>query len=72
MPMDGHGITGLIAPRAVAIATGHQDQASDMVFAGEQNIKAAMPVFELLGAPDNLRHIYRWARHTAALGCGAS
>eukprot|EP00037_Helgoeca_nana_P029676 m.357851 g.357851 ORF g.357851 m.357851 type:complete len:314 (+) comp28027_c0_seq13:203-1144(+) len=59
MPMDGHGVVGMIAPRACAIATGRQDQASDMVFAGEQNIKEAAKVYALLGTPQYPVNIYR-------------
>lgn len=63
MPMDGHGVVGLIAPRFAAIATGHQDQASDMIFAGEMNLKAALEPYALLGKPENLRHVYRYGQH---------
>jgi hypothetical protein len=63
MPMDGHGVVGLIAPRACAIATGHQDPASDMIFADEMNLKAAGLAYELLGARDQLRNIYRYGGH---------
>lgn len=39
MPIDGHGVLGLVAPRHCAVATGHQDEASDMIFADEQNLR---------------------------------
>eukprot|EP00947_MAST-08B_sp_MAST-8B-sp1_P005841 g5841.t1 len=48
MPIDGHGVLGLCAPRACAIATAHNDHASDMVFADEQNLKAAHAVYRFL------------------------
>ena len=63
MPIDGHGVVAMIAPRACVIATAHQDQASDMVFAGEQNIKAASEVYELYGKEANLRNLYRPGQH---------
>eukprot|EP00040_Diaphanoeca_grandis_P027832 m.159300 g.159300 ORF g.159300 m.159300 type:complete len:763 (+) comp31130_c0_seq2:1-2289(+) len=63
MAMDGHGVLAAIAPRAAAIATGHQDEASDMTFAGEMNIRAASAVFSLLNASQNVRNIYRYGRH---------
>lgn len=43
MPMDGHGVLGLCAPRACAIATAHADSC-DYTFAGEMNIKEASTV----------------------------
>ena len=43
MPMDGHGVLGLCAPRACAIATAHADSC-DYSFAGEMNIKEAAKV----------------------------
>lgn len=43
MPMDGHGVLGLCAPRACAIATAHADNC-DYTFAGEMNIKEALTV----------------------------
>ena len=63
--MDGHGVLASIAPRFAAIATGHQDQASDMIFAGEMNIRAAGKVYELFGptAKSKLRNIYRYGQH---------
>jgi hypothetical protein len=41
--MDGHGVLGLCAPRACAIATAHADSC-DYTFAGEMNIKEASTV----------------------------
>ena len=63
MPIDGHAIVGLCAPRHCAIATGHQDFASDMVFADEMNIAEAARPYRLLGADDALRNIYRYGPH---------
>ena len=62
MPMDGHGVLGLCAPRACAIATAHADSC-DYTFANEQNIKESMKVYQLLGKEKNLRLIYRYGQH---------
>ena len=62
MPMDGHGVLGLCAPRACAIATAHADNC-DYTFAGEMNIKEASKVYRLLGKPENVRNIYRYGQH---------
>ena len=61
--MDGHGVLGLCAPRACAIATGHQDKESDITFANEMNVAEASKVFKLLGVPGNLGLIYRTGDH---------
>ena len=37
--MDGHGVVGLIAPRAAAIADGWTDHEGDTTFADEMNVK---------------------------------
>ena len=68
MPVDGHAILGLIAPRRVLIATGRHDFESDMLFANEQALVAARPVYELLGAAhqlgmDNPRLLLRSGGH---------
>eukprot|EP00750_Incisomonas_marina_P019905 INCI3649.3.p1 GENE.INCI3649.3~~INCI3649.3.p1 ORF type:complete len:554 (+),score=76.73 INCI3649.3:120-1781(+) len=64
IPVDGHAILGLIAPRHVAIATGHQDFASDMTFGAEQNIREALSVFDgLYHAPTAVRNVYRYGGH---------
>ena len=47
-PADGHMVVALIAPRACAIATGHADDASDMVFGNEMSARAVQPVYDLL------------------------
>lgn len=62
-PVDGHFVLGLIAPRALAIATGHTDFESDMIFANEMNIKETMNAYKLLGASNNLRNVYRYGGH---------
>ena len=63
MPIDGHGVLGLCAPRACAVATAHNDHASDMVFADEMNLKEASTVYSLLGKAHKLRNIYRYGGH---------
>jgi len=68
MPIDGHAILGLIAPRRVMVATGRQDFESDMVFGNEQAVVAAVPAFRLLGAStalgmDNPRLLLRPGGH---------
>ena len=54
MPMDGHGILGLIAPRVAAIATGAQDREGDSVYANEMSIREARHVYRLFDAAHNL------------------
>ena len=45
LPIDGHAIVALIAPRHVIISTGRTDFESDMVFAGEMNVKSVTKVY---------------------------
>ena len=68
MPIDGHAILALIAPRPVVVATGHNDDASDMVYANEMSMRANAPVFgaPFFGAqtaPTNLRFMRRPGCH---------
>eukprot|EP00912_Choanoflagellata_sp_UC4_P000645 UC4_evm3s399 len=63
LPMDGHGVLGLIAPRAAAIATGWTDKEGDTSFADELNIKAVSAVYRLLGQEERLRIIHRPGDH---------
>ena len=63
MPMDGHGVVGMIAPRAAAIATAWQDRESDLTFGNEQNLRESATVYKLLGAPGNLSLLYRSGDH---------
>lgn len=63
MGMDGHGVLGMIAPRAFAIATGSQDSEGDGIYAGEMNIKEAATVYSLLGASHNLSLLPRQGDH---------
>eukprot|EP00935_MAST-01C_sp_MAST-1C-sp1_P000248 g248.t1 len=73
MPIDGHGVLALIAPRAAAIAHGWTDHEGDLVFADEMALKAAAEVYSLLEVnhthkrtgswPSNLRTISRPGDH---------
>lgn len=55
--MDGHGVLGLCAPRACAIATAHQDSC-DYTFANEMNVKEALKVYRLLGRNEHSEVFY--------------
>jgi len=63
LPIDGHAVTALVAPRALCVYSGHNDREGDLGFANERNHAAAREVFELLGAPDALRMKYRPGDH---------
>ena len=54
MPMDGHGILGMIAPRAAAIATATEDREGDSVYANEMSVREARHVYALFGAEANI------------------
>eukprot|EP01047_Picozoa_sp_COSAG01_P083677 COSAG01_NODE_17611_length_1137_cov_1.514451_1_plen_313_part_00 len=55
LPIDGHGVLAMIAPRAAAIGDGWQDH--------EANVVASAKVYQLLGAGDKLRLIHRPGDH---------
>jgi pimeloyl-ACP methyl ester carboxylesterase len=63
LPMDGHGVLASIAPRRAAVANGWTDHEGDINFADECNIRAAMEVYKLYQAEDNLRIIHRPGDH---------
>lgn len=63
LPIDGHGVMALIAPRAAAIADGWQDHEGDLTFADEANVVASSEVYSLLGADDKIRLIHRPGDH---------
>ena len=63
LPMDGHGVVASIAPRRAAIANGWTDHEGDISFADECNIRAAMEVYKLYNAEENLRIIHRPGDH---------
>ena len=49
LPIDGHAVTALIAPRYALFATAHNDHSGDMTFADERNFLAAREVGWLVG-----------------------
>ena len=63
LPMDGHGVLALIAPRHAAVAGAWTDHEGDDVFADEMGVRAAARVYALLGAPERLRMIHRPGDH---------
>ena len=73
LPMDGHGVLALVAPRACAVADGWTDHEGDLTFADEAAVKAARGVYALLGAPANLTLMCAPRRLTTpparAVGC---
>ena len=71
MPIDGHGVLGMIAPRAAAIATAWQDRESDLSFGNEMNLKESSTVYKLLGAERNLSLLYRPGDHHGFIDVGA-
>ena len=71
MPIDGHGVLGMIAPRAAAIATAWQDRESDLSFGNEMNLKESATVYELLGAERNLTLLYRPGDHHGYIDPGS-
>lgn len=71
MPMDGHGVVGMIAPRAAAIATAWQDRESDLTFGNEQNLRESATVYQLLGAEKNLSLLYRPGDHHGYIDPGS-
>ena len=52
-----------IAPRRAAIANGWTDHEGDISFADECNVRAAMEVYKLYNAEENLRIIHRPGDH---------
>ena len=71
MPIDGHGVVGMIAPRAAAIATAWQDRESDLTFGNEQNLKESSKVYSMLGAERNLSLLYRPGDHHGFIDPGS-
>jgi len=62
LPIDAHGWYALIAPRPLMIHTAHQDGA-EPTWAVEQGYLEGRKVYELLGAPEKCRVIYRTGSH---------
>lgn len=67
LPVDQHELIACVAPRPVLLATALNDNV-ESVWAIEQTRRAALPVFELLGAPAHLNLQYRHGPHTADAG----
>ena len=63
LPIDGHAVTALVAPRALCVYSAHNDREGDIGFANERNHVAARDVYLLLGAPEALRMKYRPGDH---------
>ena len=64
LPVDGHAVLALIAPRFVVVATARTDFASDMTFAGEMCLRAASGVYQkIYKKPENARIITRSGDH---------
>ena len=62
LPVDFHQLVALSAPRPCLIATGYHDGVEN-IWAIEQMVHSAGRVYDLLGAPDNLRIFYRYGGH---------
>jgi len=64
MPMDGHGVLAMIAPRYCAIADAWTDFEGDSTFADEMGVQAASEVYRLLKAPSTaLQLLHRPGGH---------
>ncbi len=57
LPMDGHGVVGLVAPRACAVAVAWNDMASSISFAAEMNVLEAAGVYKGLYGADAMRKV---------------
>jgi dienelactone hydrolase len=62
LPIEGHGLLALIAPRHCMLHTAHNDS-SDPTFAVEQTYLQGREVYSFLKKPENLRNIYRTGDH---------
>lgn len=63
LPMDGHGVLGMIAPRACAVANAWTDATGEVSFADEMGMVEAAKVYELLNASNRLAMIHRPGSH---------
>jgi len=63
LPVDGHAVLALIAPRYALVATAHNDHEGDITFANEMSYQHAQQVYSLLNASDALRITYRPGDH---------
>lgn len=62
LPIEGHGLLALIAPRRCMLHTAHND-GSDPTFGVERAYLAARAVYRFLGKPEHLRNMYRVGNH---------
>ena len=62
LPADMHFLYALIAPRPVLMCTGINDSV-ESTWAVEQVYKMVMPVYALLGQPENIALLYRPGKH---------
>lgn len=63
LPIDGHAVLALIAPRHALFASGHNDYEGDVSFASERNYLAAREAYRLFDKEENLRISYRSGNH---------
>lgn len=62
LPIEGHGLLALIAPRRVMLHTAYNDD-SDPTFGAERTYLEGRSVYRFLGKPENLRLMYRTGSH---------
>ena len=62
LPIEGHGLLALIAPRRCMLHTAHND-GSDPTFGVERTYLEGREVYRFLGKPDHLRNMYRTGNH---------
>ena len=62
LPIEGHGLLALIAPRRVMLHTAYNDD-SDPTFGAERTYLEGRTVYRFLGKPENLRLVYRRGSH---------
>ena len=63
LPMDGHGVLAMIAPRHVMISNAYTDHEGEVSFADEMNFITACQVFELFNASSSVRLSHRPGDH---------
>ena len=62
LPIEGHGLLALIAPRHCMLHTAHND-GSDPTFGVERTYLQGRDVYHFLGKPESLRNMYRTGNH---------
>eukprot|EP01060_Flectonema_neradi_P026670 TRINITY_DN3587_c0_g1_i1.p1 TRINITY_DN3587_c0_g1~~TRINITY_DN3587_c0_g1_i1.p1 ORF type:complete len:744 (+),score=98.51 TRINITY_DN3587_c0_g1_i1:34-2232(+) len=64
LPIDGHAVLSLIAPRHMLVSTGRTDFESDMTFAGEMCVRSAsLPYQRFFNKPEHIRLMTRDGDH---------